>query len=280
MFSDSGDMRNMIAKSIQDSVAPKIDDTINDLMKQLGLKELDRGKEQTAPSPEDMGEGFGVQVSSDSPEFWLLATAAMFENSDPQGAADVAQAIYNRVAMPGDPWHVNNSISKAILDPGQFQPVSDYGGASAWSKIKTKEDALKFIKNYGKTQAQLETVAAAILDKNKQQSARQFVGPRDSFRAVSYEDKNNHLADETEVRRLGHAFGFEPRGATIGMFKAGKLSAAAINETVKGDVKPSGSNGRLDPSKLTTVQGSYQLRSDAAQAFMSASAAARKSVLI
>jgi len=44
-----------------------------------------------------------------------------------------------------------------------------------------------------------------------------------------------------------------------------------------GIVKPTGANGRLSPGQLTAVQGGYQLRSDAAQAFQNASAAARKS---
>jgi hypothetical protein len=184
-----------------------------------------------------MGEGAGVQVSSDSEDFWLLATAAMFENSDPQGAADVAQAIYNRVAMPGDPWKVNNSIRKTILNPNQFQPVRKYGGYATWGRIKTKEDAIRFAKSHRKTQEQLERVAAALLDKSKQQSARQFVGPRDSFRSVSYENANNDLADDTEVRRHGHVFGFEPRGATIGAFRQGKLGAAEVNANVTGKVE-------------------------------------------
>lgn len=185
-------------------------------------------------------EGMGVYVSSDSPDFWLLATAALFENSDPQGAVDVAQAIYNRVAMPGDPWKVNNSIRTAILNPGQFQPVRQYGGTSAWASIKTKNDAMNFVRKYGKSQAQLETVAAALLDKEKQKSARDFVGPRDSFRAEAYEKDVNHLANETEKTRHGHTFGFEPRGATIGAFKAGKLTAAMVSDTIKGEVTSAG----------------------------------------
>lgn len=220
---------------------------------ELALRESEKD-EGISGDLDDLGDGMGVYVSSDSPDFWLLATAAMFENSDPQGAADVAQVIYNRVAMPGDPWNVNNSISKAILNPGQFQPVSDYGGVSAWSQIKDKNSALRHAKSYGKSQAQLETVAAAILDKSKQQNARNFVGPRDSFRATSFEDKNNHLADDTEVRRLGHVFGFEPRGATIGSFKAGKLSAAQVSDTIKGDVtEMSNFEGPLGP--ISTVSG-------------------------
>lgn len=219
------DISGWVEKSVEDLVKNKVTEAINELRKNLRMQPLSGSPAELPP-----GEGAGLYVSSDSPDFWLLATAALFENSDPQGAADVAQAIYNRVAMPGDPWNVDNSIRKTILNPGQFQPVSDYASPTAWAAIKTKEDALRFVKTYGKSQAQLETVAAAILDKNKQASARQFVGPRDSFRSYSFENANNHLADETEVRRLGHAFGFEPRGATIGMFKSGKLSAAVATD--------------------------------------------------
>lgn len=204
---------------------------VNETLQRLkGIKET--SGETTPPLP----PGEGVVVSSDSPDFWLLATAALFENSDPQGAADVAQAIYNRVAMPGDPWKVNNSIRTAILNPGQFQPVRQYGGRSAWDRIKDKESAIAFIKTHGKSQEQLESVSAALLNTTRQRSAKNFVGPRDSFRSVSYENANDHLADDTEVRRHGHVFGFEPRGATIASFRAGKLSPAEIATTTRGTV--------------------------------------------
>lgn len=230
------DLPYWVERSMKDLVTNVANNIIDDLKRNLLLKTL-FGSSGADGAPGELGEGLGVYVSSNSPDFWLLATAAMFENSDPQGAADVAQAIYNRVAMPGDPWNVDNSISKAILNPGQFQPVRQYGGTSAWSRIKTKEDALRFVKSHGKTQAQLETVAAAILDKSKQESARQFVGPRDSFRAESYEKEVDHLANDTEKTRHGHTFGFEPRGATIGKFRAGQLSAAQVSDTIQGNVK-------------------------------------------
>jgi hypothetical protein len=231
-----------IEKSVEELVKNKVTEAINNLRRNLGMEPLGATGSQQEP---DLGEGLGVYVSSDSPDFWLLATAALFENSNPQGAADVAQAIYNRVAMPGDPWKVNNSISKAILNPGQFQPVRQYGGTAAWAAIKTKEDALRFIRSHGKTQAQLETVAAALLDKEKQNSARQFVGPRDSFRSDAYEAANDHLANDTEKSRHGHTFGFEPRGATIGAFRSGQLTAAMVMDSITGDVKFGNQSGNL-----------------------------------
>lgn len=245
-----------------------------------------------------IGDGAGtVSVSSDSSDFWILAVGSLLENSHPQGAADVAQVIYNRVSSPSWP----NSIRNVILqgNGGQFQPVRDYGNISAWRSIKDKQSAVDFIKKYGKgrTQSQLESVAAALLDSSRQRSARTFVGPRDSFRATSFEDKNNHLADDTEQRRHGHVFGFEPGGAQIGSFRSGKLSPAQVSSQTRGTVSQvtprglplTGENGRLKPSQLTRVgtliggvdykdwygNGAY-LRNDAAAAFLAAKEQARK----
>ena len=69
MFSNNADMKNTIAKSIQDSVAPKIDDTINDLMKQLGLKGVVGEEKEKVPSsgqegvegPEDFSGSTGAE---------------------------------------------------------------------------------------------------------------------------------------------------------------------------------------------------------------------------
>lgn len=245
-------------------------------------------------TPSDLLSEGPVTVESSSSDFWLLAVASLLENSDPQGAADVAQAIYNRVGSPAWP----NSIRSVIMqgNGGQFQPVRDYGTISAWNSIKDKESAVDFIKKYGKgrTQSQLERVAAALLDPSRQRSASTFVGPRDSFRAISFENQNNHLADETEQRRHGHAFGFEPGGAQIGAFKAGKLSPAQVSPSTTGTIISSsapltGENGRLKPSQLTKVgtlhgtvsyndwygNGAY-LRHEPARAFLAAKAQAQK----
>jgi hypothetical protein len=216
-----------VEKSVEELVKNKVTAALNEFRKNLGLKPLTSAGDEI--DPDELGEGGSVRVSSDSPDFWLLATAAMFENSNPQGAADVAQVIYNRTQYPA--WDAP-TIKQAILNPGQFQPVRKYGGTASWAAIKTKEDALRFSRSHGKTQEQLERVAAALLDKERQRSAREFVGPRDSFRAEGYEKEVDHLDNETEKTRHGHTFGFEPRGATIGAFKAGKLSAAQVNESV------------------------------------------------
>ena len=235
----------------------------------------------------DGGPGGGqypgeVSVSSDSSDFWLLSTGALFENSDPQGAADVAQVIYNRVAAPGDPWKTGGSIRKAILDPNQFTPVSGYGGPSEWDKIKDKKTAIAFVEKNGIPRSQLETIASALLDSSRQSSARTFVGPRDSFRATTHENiKYDQLADDTEVSRIGHIFGFEPRGAQIGKFRQGKLKPAQVSVETRGTVTPTAPPPRpkgdiIPKEKTVVVEGSFRLRSDAAAAYLAMKADAKK----
>lgn len=257
---------SMVAKEIVKSFTAMLNNRSVEIFQNI-RRELElKSPEGAAPAGEP-GEGGGLQVTSSSPDFWLLATAALFENNNPasgyQGAADVAQAIYNRVAMPGDPWKVNGSIRTAILNPEQFQPVTDYGGAAVWDKIKDKESAIAFVKSKGRTQEQLESVSAALLDTTRQNSARTFVGPRDSFRSYDYENKHNHLADDTEVRRQGHAFGFEPRGATIASFRAGRLKPAEINkQIVTGKVENLGSrNVTLEEIRLLAERMGLEMTS-------------------
>lgn len=248
-----------ITKALDNLIYQKVDEAIREVQKQLMPGKYnefkkdttgEEGKEGTEldTSPGSMGS---VKVTSESPDFWLLVTAALFENGIPtdgyQGAVDAAQAIYNRVSLPG--WPKN--IKGVILQPGQFQPVSDYGGVNEWGKINSKETAIAFAKKYkGYTGNIVEKIAAALLDRSKQEKARTFVGPRDNFRSDSFEKKYDDLDNSTEVSRYGHTFGFEPRGANIGRFKKGTLMPAEVNkEVVKGKVDESTPSTKTDLGK-------------------------------
>ncbi len=243
---DSMNTGEGLTKSLNNLIQQKVDQAIKEVQKQMMPGRFTGGEApgETKGGEEldtSVGPSGSVKVTSESPDFWLLVTAALFENGIPtdgyQGAVDAAQAIYNRVSLPGWP----KSIKGVILQPGQFQPVSDYGGVNEWSKINSKETAIAFAKKYkGYTGNIVEKIAAALLDRSKQEKARTFVGPRDNFRSDSFEKKYDDLDNSTEVSRYGHTFGFEPRGANIGRFKKGKLMAAEVNkEVVTGKVDES-----------------------------------------
>jgi hypothetical protein len=263
-----------VAKEIVNSFSAMLDSKSSEIFQNIRREMMLKspgGDKETAPVEPGIA---GLQVSSSSPDFWLLVTAALFENNNPQsgyqGSADVAQAIYNRVSLPGWP----KSIREVILEKGQFQPVRDYGGYGAWGAIKDKESALAFVKRFGHTQESLESVAAAILNTTRQNSARTFVGARDNFRSVAYENANNHLEDSTEQQRFGHVFGFEAGGLNITAFKAGKLSPATINQQIvmgnvsQADSIPNGQNGKLPASDLMDVGNGEKLWKPAAIAYL------------
>ena len=247
-----------INKVLTNLIQQKVDEAIREVQKQLMPGKYGESKKEVLPGDIDTTPG-NIRVTSESPDFWLLVTAALFENGNSadgyQGAADAAQAIYNRVSLPGWP----KSIRGVILQPGQFQPVNDYGGVSEWSQINSKEKAIAFAKKYkGYGGNIVEKIAASLLDRSKQENARTFVGPRDNFRSDSYEKSNDHLDDSTEKSRYGHTFGFEPRGANIGKFKKGQLMPAEVNkEVVKGDIIETGSGYGSEGSKISGELGRY-----------------------
>ncbi len=213
---------------LKKSFTPNVDKAVRQMNSNVQKEDSQNlsGRDGNNNNFNDPGPGF--KITGGNADYWLLVAAGVFENDHPQGAADVAQAIYNRIHMPGDPWNVGGTIRGAILKPGQFEPVDRYGGVAEWDLIRDEQSALAHLKKYRKTKGQLNRVAAALLDKKKQDSARDFVGPRDSFRSTSYEDSYDHLAADTEKRRFGHVFGFEPKGATIDSWRKGKLSAGSV----------------------------------------------------
>jgi hypothetical protein len=69
MFGNSEDMKNVIAKSLQDTVSTKINDTISDLMKQLGLKPIEGKAGGGKETPEgDLPAGSGTLTGNTNAE--------------------------------------------------------------------------------------------------------------------------------------------------------------------------------------------------------------------
>lgn len=81
----------------------------------------------------------------------LLAISAL-EDDKPQGRADVAQSIYNRV-LAGQKYNVNfyqksNTIKDHILAEGQYQPT--FTNPMDWRNIKDKKTAAIAVMNSAK----------------------------------------------------------------------------------------------------------------------------------
>lgn len=146
-----------------------------------------KDKSPVKPSGPSGPSGPAVMPESDQ-ELYTLATIAGLESGTAQGQADVAQAVYNRMAKG------NTSATDILTRPGQFEPAftAPYkisGGTidPAAKNIKTFDDAVRFrMKKTGEKREVAETAIkstiANLQNVSLQQNAASFVGARTSFR--------------------------------------------------------------------------------------------------
>lgn len=151
-------------------------------------------------------------------DFWILALISLYESLSPQGAADVAQSIYNRMGYSG------RTARQEILAQNQYEPVGKFGSTAAWNKVVDRETAIAHIKKYpgnGVSVAGLDKVASTLTNKSAQQSAAKFVGNRPDFRSQGFENQYDDMTNDTT--RYGQTFGFNKGSAYVG-----KKSTAAV----------------------------------------------------
>ena len=137
-----------------------------------------QAQRQTAPS---------VRVTAgDIEDFWTLVAVASREDSDPQGWADVAQSVYNRAASGA---YGSTKVRDLILGRMQYEPTwkFPYDGTrgtpnAEWQSIKDAQTAAAAA---GKSIAEINDVANALLNPTYQQKARDFIGGRTDFKGAT-----------------------------------------------------------------------------------------------
>jgi hypothetical protein len=115
-------------------------------------------------------------------DFWSLVAISAAENfiNNPQGMADVAQSIYNRLAAKT----YGKSIKSIIVSRGQYEPT--FKNLNDWRAIKDEQTAIKAYQNSKRvslltaTQA-INTSKDALKSSKLQQEAKIFVGSRTEF---------------------------------------------------------------------------------------------------
>jgi len=182
----SGDMTDAIAKSLEDNISRRVDDAINDLMKQMMLEPQTKPAGVPGPSkpgPEDM-----INIQGGDADFWTLVAVASREDGDPQAWADVAQSIYNRLASGA---YSGKTIKDLILGQMQYEPTWKFPNGTTvgrgkpnpeWYQIK---DAASAGAAAGQSEDAMKKVAAALLDPTLQKNAREFIQGRTDFRGYS-----------------------------------------------------------------------------------------------
>jgi hypothetical protein len=151
----------------------------------------------------------------------LLAISAL-EDITPQGRADVAQSIYNRL-QASNKYGANfnqskNTVKDIILATEQYQPI--FNNIKDWQNITDRKSAAVAVMNStkGKEQGWNMKVALgeilnaekALKNPNLQQQAQQFVGTRTSFYGVK--EQKNMKPEKGDVLRNPHANFFVHQG--------------------------------------------------------------------
>jgi hypothetical protein len=184
--SKGGDMTDAIARSLEDNISKRIDETINDLMKQMMLEP--QTKPAGVPGPSEPGPENMINIQGGDADFWTLVAVASREDGDPQAWADVAQSVYNRLASGA---YSGKTIKDLILGQMQYEPTWKHPNGTTrgvgkpnpeWYQIK---DAATAGAAAGQSEDAMKKVAAALLDPTLQKNAREFIQGRTDFRGYS-----------------------------------------------------------------------------------------------
>jgi hypothetical protein len=193
-----------------------------------------------------------TNVSGGNADFWTLAAVASLESTNSQGQADVAQAVYNRVASRANFGQGgNHTIKGHILAQQQFQPVRETrGGYDTWSKITDKTTAIAALSAHprGRNAAKMiESSAANIRNAQLRKNSAEFVGGRTDFATAAA--ANKYPGGFGYKERHGHLYGWYVGPGSIAYGKKNPSPAQAPN-LGNISVSSTGGSGSVNQSGL------------------------------
>lgn len=161
---------------------------------------------QIAKGTFNSGSTFSAGGSAD---FWKMAAISATEDKrHPQGQADVAQSIYNRVAIGSYPG--GKDIGSIITAEGQYEPT--FGNSAKWKAIRDRKSAIAAV---GSSKL-VDMASRSITDPALQSEARRFIGGRTDFQG---ESQKSSMKPGDITRGKNHNF--------FGWFYDAKLPKAA-----------------------------------------------------
>jgi hypothetical protein len=225
------DISNWVAKTFQGEIESKVEKNLRMIRERQEIEQ--RKKEEDMKDNLEVTPGPGGTVTGGNADFWTLVAIASLESGTPQGRADVAQSIYNRLASG---IYSGNTIKELIVSGNgrQYQPVGR--AAKEFRAISDKESAINAVmvaNKLSRPQAEkfINESASAIQNKDLQMSAAQFVGGRTDFWAVGLTPPADGVG---YVVRHGHRFGWfvGPAAIAYGKKNPGPAKAPALGDIV------------------------------------------------
>lgn len=236
-IAQGGDISDWVAKSFKDATETNAQKTLREIQDNLRLKKdqginQDKGIDQQ-PDPNLDVDGGGFNVTGGNADFWALVAIASLESGTPQGRADVAQSIYNRLASG---IYSGKTIKELIVSGNgrQYQPVER--AVREFRSISDKQSAINAVmvaNKLSRSQAEkfINDTASAIQNKELQKSAAQFVGGRTDFWAQGLTPPSNGVG---YVVRHGHRFGWfvGPAAIAYGKKNPGPAKAPQLGDII------------------------------------------------
>lgn len=182
------------------------------------------GKDKPDPVPT------GPVPQGKSADFWTLAAVASREDGDPQGQADVAQSIYNRLASGA---YGGKTIKDLIISTWQYEPTWRYPNGPTrgdgkpnpqWLNISDIKSAAAAV---GASENHVAAAAKAITNSSLQAKAAEFVQGRTDFTGYSKSARRGQIQRKRGDNYFGWDFNYSGKGvAKVPSFSGVKLASA------------------------------------------------------
>jgi hypothetical protein len=174
-----------------------------------------------------------------SADFWKIAAISAKEDTlHSQGQSDVAQTLYNRVAIGSYPG--GKDIGSIITAEGQYQPT--FGNAMKWKAIRDRKSAIAAV---GSSKL-IDMAATSISHPTLQREAAKFVAGRTDFQG---ESQKPYMKPGDVTRGKNHNF--------FGWFYDAKLpKPAPVPKSVSSQTRVTATSNKPTPQVVVNQVGS------------------------
>ena len=251
------DISKWAEQSSKELIASKVAESNRELLRNILLHDHDhemiqQKKDEVIP-PLDVGPGDGTEptVTGGNADFWTLVAISRMEDADPQGSADVAQSIYNRVASG---IYGGKTIKEIVLRQGQYEPTWKYPKRGKTKVPNAEWHAIKDLASAsaatGISQGDLQKTAAAIRNPTLQEEARKFVGGRTDFMGGGNRKGAEDVQRTTNAPNNFFGWFVGPAAKAYGAKNPGPARAPQLGDIV---VMGDGAGGPLGTGSISNV---------------------------
>lgn len=170
-----------------------------------------------------------------SADFWTLAAIASREDGDPQGQADVAQSIYNRLASGA---YGGKTIKDLVISTGQYEPTWKYpkgptrGNGTPNAEWLNITDIKSAAAATGTSEGHVAAAARAILDAGLQKKSAEFVQGRTDFTGYPKTSRKSQIQRKSGDNYFGWDFNYRNNlVASVPTFTGVKMQTGGVVQT-------------------------------------------------